>query len=81
MRRILSIITVAVGLAAAESPALAQKSEEPFHWSGDIQNAHWVYVRNLMTVATRTATIRIAAVGAATTTTRRSSLPSPCRPA
>lgn len=47
MRHILTIITVALGIAAAESPALAQKSEEPFHWSGDIQNAHWVYVRNL----------------------------------
>ena len=47
MRRIFSIIAVAVGTAAAASPARAQKSEEPFHWSGDVQNAHWVYVRNL----------------------------------
>ena len=47
MRRIFSVIAVAVGTAAAVSPARAQKSEEPFHWSGDVQNAHWVYVRNL----------------------------------
>ena len=47
MRRIFSIIAVAVGTVVAMSPAGAQKSDEPFHWSGDVQNAHWVYVRNL----------------------------------
>ena len=47
MRRIFSLIAVAVSITASASPARAQKSEEPFHWSGDVQNAHWVYVRNL----------------------------------
>ena len=33
--------------AAAAAPALAQKSGEPFRWSGDIQRDRWVYVHNV----------------------------------
>lgn len=45
MRRFISALALA---ACAASPVLAQReSDTPFKWSGDIQAARWVYVRNV----------------------------------
>jgi hypothetical protein len=46
MRRVITAIALA---AAAAQPSFAQRtsSDTPFHWSGEVANAHWVYVRNL----------------------------------
>ena len=42
------IAALALALVAA-APLAAQDREtgEPFHWSGEVQASHWVYVRNL----------------------------------
>lgn len=50
MRRILPIVALALtGCAPVFYPAFGQSQETaaPWHWSGEIQKDHWVYVRNL----------------------------------